>query len=357
MTGELFSLSLSLFSFVIRQKLISLFFLLLFLLLFGWLCLGFACCVYHDREYQKNNTNSLRNFLFYRNIMLCCCLGLFSYIFLQKAFPPFLLKHTQKELRYFFFRFEQKNRDWIAPRNGEIFQWVDALGRLWTLYLLSLIIHKLMTLHCRGSLRCSFLYLSDIYFSGQIDFPPLFFSTRCALFFLTRIWIFENLLLREFSDKFLRWSKFFFFLFTIAMFWFNKKSIEALFFCSDSSSMNELLWSYWTDKEPRLPFFFRIIIFLLIFFLMFSTAANLSVQLGEICDFDVMLFFYCNYWINKKNYGLCTIKFADLIWLLLTGCTGPPFSLMRSFNINFLYLFLPKTKNLVLQRECRQAWN
>lgn len=54
-----------------------------------------------------------------------------------------------------------------------------------------------MTLHCRGLTQMlSFFRIPQIYtLLVKLIFLHFSFSTRCALFFLTRIWIFENLLL------------------------------------------------------------------------------------------------------------------------------------------------------------------
>lgn len=117
-----------------------------------------------------------------------------------------------------------------------------------------------------GSLRCSLFFVSlryILYWSNWFS-STFLFLLGVHFFFLTRIWIFENLLLTWIFRQISSLAEILFFSIydcdVFFFFWFNKKSIEALFFCSDSCSMNELLWSYWTDKEPRLPFFFRIII-------------------------------------------------------------------------------------------------
>lgn len=183
--------------------------------------------------------------------MLCCCLGLFSYIFLQKAFFPLflLLEHTQKELRYLFFSIRAKKQ-----RLDSAQKWVDfSMGRcfgstvnsLFTLFDYPQIDDT--SLSGAHSDALFFSYPSDIYFAGQIDFPPLFFFYSVCTFFPN-----SNLNIREFAfnvnfpTNFFagRNSLFFYLRLRCFFFWFNKKSIEALFFCSDSCSMNELLWSY-----------------------------------------------------------------------------------------------------------------
>lgn len=159
-------------------------------------------------------TTQIHSATFYSIEILCSVVvwDFFSYIISPKSFfPPFSPQAHTKRTEIFFFRFEQKNRDWIAPVNGEIFQWADALGRLWTLYLLFLIIHKLMTLHCRGSLGCSVVSLRYKFWSNW--FSSTYFSLcsllACTIFPLTRIWILRVVV--NFPRNILRWPKYFLF--------------------------------------------------------------------------------------------------------------------------------------------------